>query len=104
MLKPVEYAEVFAARRVLRGSRFALHYRVSGGAEPRLGLVVPKKQARSAVLRNAIKRQVREVFRKQKSALPALDLVLRLARPADAIDKPAWRAEIAALLAQLPRT
>jgi ribonuclease P protein component len=104
LLKPVEYAEAFAARRVLRGKRFALHYRANGRTEPRLGLVIPKKQARRAVLRNAIKRQAREVFRKQKAALPALDLVLRLAQPAGAIDKPAWRAEIAALFEQLPRT
>lgn len=74
----------------------------------RLGLVIPKKQARTAVLRNAIKRQARELFRHRRSALPPLDLVLRLAQsvecPGGVIDrqaKAAWRAEIAVLFERL---
>lgn len=110
LLTAAEYAEVFAARRVLRGTLFALHYRPNVAADqtnPRLGLVIPKKQARTAVLRNAIKRQAREIFRRQRIALPVMDLVLRLVRPVDraqAGDKTAraaWREEIVALLEQL---
>lgn len=115
LLTAAQYAEVFAARRVLRGPLFALHYRPQGrSAQPgpgqsnaRLGLVIPKKQARTAVLRNAIKRQAREVFRHQQSSLPPMDLVLRLVRPVerhqagDAAVRAAWREEIAALFDQL---
>jgi ribonuclease P protein component len=103
-----DYAEVFAARRVLRGARFVLHYRPNGLSNARLGLVIPKKQARTAVLRNAVKRQVRELFRQRRTSLPALDLILRLAQPLDRprriIDRQAradWRDEITALFDQL---
>ncbi len=71
--------------------------------------MIPKKQARAAVLRNAIKRQARELFRLRRKDLPSMDLVLRLARPAvlpvrviDRQIKAEWRAEIGALFARLP--
>jgi ribonuclease P protein component len=111
LLTPGQYSEVFSARRVLRGAHFALHYRRNGLPGCRLGLVIPKKQARTAVLRNAIKRQAREFFRRHRAGLPALDLVLRLAQPfgpggRSVIDKQAkvaWRAEIATLFDKLCR-
>lgn len=103
---PAEYAGVFSARRVLRGSLFALHYRSNDGCRgARLGLVIPKKQARTAVLRNAIKRQARECFRRRRAQLPSLDLVLRLIQPVtgcgsatDPAVRAAWRTDIEALL------
>lgn len=108
LLAAKDYAEVFAARRVLRGVCFALHYRLNGLPQARLGLVIPKKQARAAVLRNAVKRQTRELFRRRSSSLPACDLILRLAQPLDrpkrVIDRQAkvnWRTEITALFDQL---
>lgn len=115
LLTPAHYAEAFAARRVLRGTSFSLHYRNNGLATARLGLVIPKKQARSAVLRNAIKRQIREVFRACRNDLPAVDLVLRLTQPVgrqasgarraavakDGTARRAWREEIAGLFISL---
>lgn len=95
----------------MRDTYFALHYRQNGLHGARLGLVIPKKQARTAVLRNAIKRQARELFRQRRAALPAVDMVLRLVQPIDrhkvalqAKDsRAAWRAEITALFEQLSR-
>lgn len=94
----------------MRGTYFILHYRPNGLSVPRLGLVIPKKQAHAAVLRNAIKRQAREFFRHHRSGLPPLDLVLRLAQPVDrpggVIGKQAkavWRAEFAVLFGRLCR-
>lgn len=101
LLKPDDFSAVFAARRVTRGERFALHRRANGGTGARLGLTVPKKLARSAVLRNAIKRQAREVYRLGYATLPPQDLILRLTARVEIIDKPAWRKEIAALFARL---
>lgn len=103
LLTPEEFSEVFSARRVCRGGGlfFVLHFRENGLGRPRLGLVIPKKQARHAVLRNAIKRQAREAFRLKRAGLPALDLVLRLARPVSVMEKNCWRVEIEALFAQL---
>lgn len=94
-----------AARRVVRGACFDLHFR-SGNAPSgaRLGLIVPKRLARAASLRNAIKRQGREAFRQVAFAIQPCDLVLRLTRPirsvsaSDRAQRKVWRAEIETLL------
>jgi ribonuclease P protein component len=73
--------------------------------------VIPKKNARSAVLRNLLKRIAREAFRSVRSDLPPVDLVLRLAKPLVDVDgsdrdgsrRRAWRMEIDVLLTQLPK-
>lgn len=108
LLTAGQYAEVFSARKVLRGTLFALHFRPNNLESARLGVVVPKKQAKTAVLRNAIKRQARELFRRRRAGLPAVDLILRLARPVrlggrpiNATDKAGWREEIGSLLVRL---
>lgn len=113
LLQPWEYTEVFKNRRVLRSRHFALHYHLTGTLQrplptARLGLVVPKKNARDAVLRNAVKRQIREAFRQRRPQLPLGDLVLRLAQPIDRPDyrldkasKVAWRLEIESLFDKL---
>lgn len=103
---PGEYAVVFAERRVLRGEWFQLHVG-PGGTGARLGLVISKKNARRAVLRNLVKRIAREVFRHARAGLPAADVVLRLAKPlagpADRERRQAWRVDIERLLARLPQ-
>ncbi|NWG30439.1 MAG: ribonuclease P protein component [Rhodocyclaceae bacterium] len=97
LLRPQEFAAVFSARRTSRGTRFVLHYKENGLPHPRLGLVIPKKLARTAVLRNAIKRQAREAFRLNRPGLPAFDLVLRLVQPVTLGEKSDWRVEIGEL-------
>lgn len=116
LLQPREYAEVFENRRVLRSRHFALHYHLTAALQrpvstARLGLVIPKKNARDAVLRNAVKRQIREVFRRQRSQMCPVDLVFRLAQPIDRPDyrldqasKAAWRLEIEGLFDKLKQT
>lgn len=107
---------MLSARRVIRGERFDLHFHpaaqvldgvdVAGGMA-RLGLIVPKRLAKAASLRNAIKRQAREAFRMSGANLPAVDVVLRLTRPVKGIrardldQHRLWRAEIESLLARL---
>lgn len=99
-----EFSAVFSHRRVLRGERFDLHYRPNERGGARLGLVIAKKLARRAVLRNLLKRLGRESFRQVRSALPSFDLVLRLAKPvasAGRATRQQARAEIDALLGRL---
>ena len=102
LLTTVQFSDVFATRRSLRGPHFVLHYRPNTLPNARLGLVIPKKQARRAVLRNAIKRQAREIFRHRRAELPTVDIVLRLTLPLTP-ERTTWRAEITALLDQLCR-
>ncbi len=47
----------------------------------RLGLVVPKRHARRAVTRNAVKRQLRAAVARRLSGLPLGDWVVRLRAP-----------------------
>jgi ribonuclease P protein component len=108
LLTAKQYADVFAVRRSLRGAHFVLHFQRNQGGIARLGLVIPKKQARTAVLRNALKRQARELFRRQRPQLPPVDLILRLAKSGDweghagePLHRRAWREEIQSLFDQI---
>lgn len=106
-----EFSQVFAARRVLRGDFFNLHYlavrpaALPVGVGARMGLVVAKKLARRAVQRNLLKRLAREAFRHAHAGLPPYDLVLRLSGPVTGSTKAearhAWRADIDRLLGRL---
>ena len=94
--------------RRLRGGVFELRFRVNEEPTPRLGLVIPKKLARHAVVRNLIKRQVRESFRLRLPLLPNVDVVVRLAKPViigageeRLRQRKAWRTDIETLLAGL---
>ncbi len=124
-----EYTAVFTHRRVLRNGPFELYYKPLAGAltdptlspqcsaqntvqvpkQARLGLVVPKRNAKRAVHRNLIKRLAREAFRHVCSTLPACDLVLRLGRPLQPLpdgvcrnERAIWRAQIDELFLRLP--
>ena len=98
-----------AARRVVRGECFDLHFRWTGAdSRVRLGLIVPKRLARAASLRNSIKRQGREAFRLMAAEMQPCDLVLRLTRPVkgvragDNAQRRIWRMEMETLLKRLP--
>ncbi|MCC7312128.1 MAG: ribonuclease P protein component [Sulfuritalea sp.] len=108
MHRPEEFAAVLAARRVVRGSCFDLHFcPAPSTGRARLGLIVSKRLARAAALRNAVKRQGREAFRLLAPAIPPCDLVLRLkqALPGfgarDGEQRKIWRAEMEALLGRV---
>jgi len=64
---------------VLSASRTASAQTASDACpQPRLGLIIAKRFAPSAVTRNAIKRVIREAFRQRRHELPARDYVVRL--------------------------
>ncbi|MBS1197572.1 MAG: ribonuclease protein component [Proteobacteria bacterium] len=82
---------------------FMLHYqpRSEVYADARLGLVIGKKQVKSAVRRNLIKRLARESFRKQRAGLEGYDIVLRLHARPETMDRRHLAGEIATLLGKL---
>lgn len=112
---PKEFADVMASPLRLRGGCFELRYRRNENASvqvacARLGLVVPKRLARRAVLRNQIKRLAREAFRQVLPGLPAVDIIIRLTKPPlsakDMVNQAwrrLWRHDIDRLLAELPQ-
>lgn len=103
---------MFSARRTVRAGPFVLHHHPNTAAgSARLGLVIPKKHARRAVLRNLLKRQAREAFRLRRAGLASSDLVFRLAQPVDKTNQGvhrdkeqivAWRKMIDELFDRLP--
>jgi ribonuclease P protein component len=64
-------------------TRFLVLYafaRESGEVEPRLGIAIPRKVG-GAVVRNRIKRQLREIWRARLDRLPANSDFVLVARP-----------------------
>ncbi len=56
------------------------------GLNSRLGMVVAKKHVSTAVQRNRIKRQIRQLFRHNAELLSGLDLVVLARKDADTLD------------------
>ena len=79
-----EHAEAKASHRHL-----LLLARKNEGGRARLGLVIARKNVRSAVQRNRIKRVAREFFRQLPIDEPALDVVLLARRGIDGLDNSA---------------
>lgn len=101
--KTDEFSSVFVFRKQIRGNFFALHYRPNQLGRARLGLVMPKKYAKKAVLRNLAKRQSREVFRHMRADLPANDFVVRLLAPIANAHRAAIYADLQALFKRAGR-
>jgi ribonuclease P protein component len=117
LLRPAEFAVVMASRSRQYSDCFELRYRLRQSGDDRiaadrarLGLIVPKRLAKRAVLRNLLKRLAREAFRHSQAGLPPMDFILRLTKPplapgqkADPEKRRAWRRNIDALLAGITR-
>ena len=63
------------SRRTRSGYTFFVSMRAAG--PPRLGILVTRKHAAKATVRNRIKRCIREAFRLEQGALGALDVLVR---------------------------
>ncbi len=91
----------------VRGTLFELRYAKMGRPAARLGLIIAKRFARTAVMRNVIKRLSREAFRLLSANLPPYDVVIRLKtripQPIRVADRPVLRQEICSLLLKLPK-
>jgi ribonuclease P protein component len=78
--KKSDFASLYREGGRFRGRYFTLVYRRNGGNCSRLGVVASRKVG-PAVVRNRVKRRVREVFRRNKDLLgEPLDLVV-ITRP-----------------------
>ena len=79
---------------------FLLVYRPARGTQARLGITVTKKIG-GAVIRNRVKRAVRETFRRVRTGLDPIDLVVIARKGSGALDGATIRAEIEPALATL---
>ena len=69
------FDKVFANRKRLSSLRFLAYYRKSDLSYSRIGVMCAKRNVRSAVERNRIRRVLKEQFRLNQHDLPAVDLV-----------------------------
>lgn len=83
LLRRSEFQRVYEQGQRRSASLCTIFYRPNGLAQTRLGITVPRRLG-TAVLRNRIKRRVREIFRLHRHELPGgWDIVLN-PRPAAA--------------------
>lgn len=85
----------------LGSPHFRIRYRANDQDGPRMGMAVSRRVSKKAVERNRIKRAIREIYRRQRAALPAVDILV-IATPT-ACDCPASTLmdELAGLLRRL---
>lgn len=76
ILKSSEFEAVYALRRRVVDSCFAVNFMPNDHGQARLGLAVGAKAVGNAVARNRVKRTVRESFRKAAADLGGIDLVV----------------------------
>lgn len=71
-----------------------MHVAPNGLTHPRLGIAVSRRVSRKAVVRNRIKRQIRESFRIRRQALGEIDYVVVAKTPAADRPGPELRGEL----------
>ena len=76
MRRSAEFARVFSQPIKVNAAQFTVVARRNDGNYPRLGMVVSKRSAKSAVARNRLKRYAREAFRHLQGQIGAVDLIL----------------------------
>ena len=76
---------MFERRQSAHNTNFGIYVADNALDHARLGLVVSKKVSKRAVVRNRIKRQIRETFRQQQQTLGARDYVVVAKSPLEQI-------------------
>ena len=84
--KSSEYERIFGTAKRFKSKHFNILYVRNSLGYSRAGIVVGKKNVRSAVKRNRIKRAVREVFRNNKSLFDSLDVVFLAKKWSDTLN------------------
>ena len=98
LLRRIEFRRVYEEGRRRRAPLCTVFYLANGRSYSRLGITVPRALGKS-VLRNRVKRRLREVFRVNRRALPGgWDIVLNPGERVAAIPFPKLEEEILRLL------
>jgi ribonuclease P protein component len=75
LLTPEEFRYVFEKPKKISGEAIDFYIRKNHKAHARLGMAVPKRALKSAVMRNRVKRQLREQFRLSAGSLGSYDII-----------------------------
>jgi ribonuclease P protein component len=102
LLRRIEFRRVYEQGRRRRAPLCTAFYRANGLSYSRLGITVPRALGKS-VLRNRVKRRLREVFRVNRRALPGgWDIVLNPGQQVAEVPFPRLEEEILRLLPHVP--
>jgi ribonuclease P protein component len=94
LLRPDDFSTLRRFGKRLSLKHFHCEYRPNAAQTARLGMAVSRRVSKLAVVRNRIRRQIRESFRLHRAGLPACD-VLIVARVSTAqLDNAGLRAEL----------
>ena len=103
LVRRSEFEAVYRGGARKSSARFVVFYRANGGPQSRLGISV-KKALGGAVVRNRIRRRIREIFRRNRSEIsPGWDIVIH---PRTSMTRAAFASietELLGLLRSLPR-
>jgi len=92
LLSKAQFSAVFASRRARQSELFRVHY--ADSPQPRLGMAVSRRVSTRAVVRNRVRRQIRESFRLWRDQLRALDYVVVARSAAATADRRTLRASL----------
>jgi ribonuclease P protein component len=90
LLNPSDFKYVFDQPVKAGNPYLTVLARPNGKEFARLGLAVPKRQIKNAVMRNRIKRIIRESFRYNQTRLAGLDLVVLVRAGASRVANPTF--------------
>jgi ribonuclease P protein component len=85
----------------LGSAHFRIRYRANDQDGPRMGMAVSRRVSKKAVERNRIKRAIRETYRRQRTALPCVDILVIASPSARGCAGPALMRELEHLLRRL---
>jgi ribonuclease P protein component len=94
LLEKADYGHVFKAGQRHHGRYFMVIVCVNGLETARVGIAVSRKVSPRAVVRNRIKRQIRESFRHKNKLLKGYDCVVVAKNAAAGIDRPTLRSSL----------
>lgn len=86
LLRPADFSTVLRHGRKTRDRMFAVFAKPNGLPHVRIGLVVSRKVSFKAVVRNRVKRHMRESARRHHDTLKGVDLVVIAQGPAAAAE------------------
>ncbi len=101
LLRPGDFSTLRRAGKRLFFRYFQCEFRVNDAPTARLGMAVSRRVSKRAVVRNRIRRQIRESFRLRRPSLPPCDVLIIARTQAAATNNPALRAELDLLWTKL---
>ncbi|MHB8474302.1 MAG: ribonuclease P protein component [Sulfuricaulis sp.] len=103
ILKPAEFSAILKNGFRWRNDLFSVCATPNPYSHGRVGVVVSRKTSPRAVVRNRVKRQIRESFRRCQENLRGLDMVVLASPPAGKAQRDSLRASLQQLWEKVER-